>query len=101
MNPPTASAQPALCQSCRHRACFQARLKATQASDPVLCTLSACGGHLADIVLDLTRLAADRGLAPGHVTLLAIDATPPQRRTALISSVTVSSFTLGASQRGA
>ena len=92
---------PAMCQYCHHPACFQAQLAATGAGpgQSPLCTLSACGRHLAELADDLPQAAHDHGLAYGHVTLLATD--PTSSRTTptagrLPSSVEFSRFTVPA-----
>jgi hypothetical protein len=92
---------PATCQYCHSPACFQAQLAGAAAtfSQPPLCTLSACGRHLTNMIDDLPRATHDHNLPLAHVTLLATDPAPRRPATTtrhLTSSLVFSHFTVPA-----
>ena len=73
--PPEAFAPPAACDAdprCRHVACFQIRLEASQPQQADRQAL-ACAYHVADVIEALRGWAREHHLAGGQLTVLAIE----------------------------
>lgn len=75
MIPPEAIAPPAACDAdpgCRHRACFQIQLEASQPQRADRQAL-ACAYHVADVIEALRGWAREHDLTGGQLTILAIE----------------------------
>ena len=71
---PEAFASSAACAPipCRHAACFQVQLEASQPRQAHRQAL-ACAYHVADVIEALRGWAREHDLAGGHLTILAIE----------------------------
>ncbi len=77
MIPPEAFASSAACGAdprCRHAACFQVQLEASQPRRADRRAL-ACAYHVADVIEALRGWAREHDLAGGQLTILAIEPT--------------------------
>ena len=77
MIPPEALAPSAACDAdprCRHAACFQVQLEASQPRQADRRAL-ACAYHVADVIEALRCWAREHDLAGGQLTILAIEPT--------------------------
>lgn len=77
MIPPEAFAPSAACDAdprCRHAACFQVQLEASQPRQADRQAL-ACAYHVADVIEALRGWAREHDLAGGQLTILAIEPT--------------------------
>ena len=75
MIPPEAFASSAACGAdprCRHAACFQVQLEASQPQQADRRAL-ACAYHVADVIEALRGWAREHDLAGGQLTILAIE----------------------------
>jgi hypothetical protein len=75
--PPEAFASSAACGAdprCRHAACFQVQLEASQPRQADRRAL-ACAYHVADVIEALRGWAREHDLAGGQLTILAIEPT--------------------------
>ncbi len=75
MIPPEVFASPAACGAdprCRHAACFQVQLEASQPRRADRRAL-ACAYHVADVIEALRGWAREHDLAGGQLTILAIE----------------------------
>ena len=75
MSPPEAFASSAACGAdprCRHAACFQVQLEASQPRQADRRAL-ACAYHVADVIEALRGWAREHDLAGGQLTILAIE----------------------------
>ena len=75
MIPPEALAPSAACDAdprCRHAACFQVQLEASQPRQADRQAL-ACAYHVADVIEALRCWAREHDLAGGQLTILAIE----------------------------
>jgi hypothetical protein len=77
MIPPEAYPSSAACDAdprCRHAACFQVQLEASQPQQAYRQAL-ACAYHVADVIEALRAWAREHDMAGGQLTILAIEPT--------------------------
>ena len=82
MIPPQAFAPSTACDAdprCRHAACFQIHLEASQPQQADRQAL-ACAYHVADVIEALRGWAREHDLAGGQLTILAIEPTAGGRQ---------------------